>query len=91
MESPFSAMFALMPCGIFSIYAVVILFGSVISIGGLIIWILMLVDVLQRDISDFPQPDENQRLIWVLVLVFGNWIGALLYYLLVYRQAKQNQ
>jgi hypothetical protein len=38
-------------------------------------WIWMLVDCLGREPSE-----GNEKLVWVLVLIFLNWLGALLYY-----------
>jgi RsiW-degrading membrane proteinase PrsW (M82 family) len=38
-------------------------------------WIWMLVDAIKN-----PKLNGNQKLIWVLVIVFLNWIGALVYF-----------
>lgn len=38
-------------------------------------WIWMLVDVLRKDF-----PGENEKVIWVLVIVLLHWIGALVYF-----------
>ena len=38
-------------------------------------WIWMLVDVLRKDF-----PGENEKVIWVLVVVLLSWIGALVYF-----------
>lgn len=91
-NSPFQIMFSLVPCGlasfgmIFYMFIMMMLFA--VGIGITVLWIWMIVDALQRDIEDFPSDDPNQRLIWILLIVFGQWIGALLYYLLVYRKGK---
>lgn len=47
-------------------------------------WIWMLLDVVQRDENTFKSKDE--RLLWVLIVVLGNWVGVLLYYILEYRR-----
>ena len=57
-------MFALFPCGFG-------LFGLLLFV----FWIWMLIDCLQRDFGD-----GSEKLIWVLVLVFLNFVGALIYY-----------
>ena len=37
-------------------------------------WVWMLVDCIETTPSE-----ENQKLIWVLVVIFANWVGALIY------------
>jgi len=49
-----------------------------------IFWIWMLVDLLQRK-------KFEDKLVWVLVLVFLHIIGALLYYFLVYSKMKKGR
>lgn len=60
------------------------LFIAVFSTIG---WIWMLVDVIQRDESTFK--DSNGKLLWVLIMVLGGGIGALIYYFLEYREYKK--
>jgi hypothetical protein len=50
-------------------------FVALVSIGLLAFWIWMLVDCLQNTPSD-----DNQKLIWVLVIVLASWLGALIYF-----------
>ena len=47
----------------------------VIGVLAFVFWIWMLIDAIKN-----PRLDSNQRIIWVLVIVFLNWIGALIYY-----------
>ncbi len=42
---------------------------------GFAFWIWMLVDCLK-----FESSEGNDKIIWVLVLVLTNWIGALIYF-----------
>jgi drug/metabolite transporter (DMT)-like permease len=54
----------------------------------LVVWIVALADLVQRDPADFPQArsghyDPNERMLWVIAVVLGGAIGALLYYLMV--------
>lgn len=49
-----------------------------------IFWIWMLIDVIKRDFKD-----PNERLIWVLVIIFTHLIGAILYYLLVKQKGRR--
>ncbi|MGA2052872.1 MAG: PLDc N-terminal domain-containing protein [Opitutales bacterium] len=41
---------------------------------GLIFWIWMLVDCIQN-----RRLDSTQKLIWVLVIIFANLLGAIIY------------
>ncbi len=51
---------------------------------GIFFWLWMIVDCLKRSEKRFPNKGKNnERLIWVIVIVFLNVIGALLYYFLV--------
>ncbi len=43
-------------------------------------WIWMLVDCIRRDFKD--------KVLWILILVFANLIGAPIYYFAVYRASK---
>ncbi len=53
-----------------------IMAASVIfSLAALAFWIWMLVDCLQNE-----PPEGNEKIIWTLVIVLTNWIGALIYY-----------
>lgn len=46
-------------------------------------WVWMLVDCLK-----FESSQGNDKLIWVLVLVFANWIGALIYFFVRRRERR---
>jgi len=48
---------------------------ALFSIAGMAFWIWMLVDCLTK-----VRSDGNDKLIWTLVIIFGNWIGALIYF-----------
>jgi len=56
-----------------------------VSVTLVVLWIIALVDVLQRTDAEFPshQAGSNDRLIWVHVVLLLNGIGALVYYFLV--------
>jgi hypothetical protein len=56
-----------------------------IGLAGTALWIWMLVDVLTKE-SD----ENNNRLIWALVIIFTHWVGALIY-LIVRRPARTRQ
>ncbi|MDW7775820.1 MAG: PLDc N-terminal domain-containing protein [Methanosarcinales archaeon] len=49
-------------------------------------WLFMLIDCLQRPKRRFPTGGEYDRLIWCLAIIFVHFIGAVLYYFLVYKK-----
>jgi len=86
-EDTFATLFT-MPILCFStvIFPLIWCAVALISVIGIIIWIFMLIDVIKRGEKDFPGKDTNQKLLWVLVIVFTSYIGSLIYYFLVYRK-----
>ncbi|HXU31553.1 MAG TPA: PLD nuclease N-terminal domain-containing protein [Thermoanaerobaculia bacterium] len=44
-------------------------------LGGLAFWVWMLVDCLQKEPAG-----SNEKLTWVLVILFGHFLGAVIYY-----------
>jgi hypothetical protein len=61
-----------------------IIFSLVVGLGGLIIWIYALVDIVK---SEFRSP--NDKIVWVLIVLFATLIGAILY-LAIGRRNKLN-
>jgi hypothetical protein len=59
-------------------YCVLLIFGLIVFV----LWLWMLIDCLKRD--DFP--NENDKLLWAIIMLLGGWIGALLYYFIVKRK-----
>lgn len=51
-----------------------VLLGSIVGLAGTVLWIWMLVEVLTRE-----NDQNNNRLVWALVIVFTHWLGALIY------------
>lgn len=58
------------------------LFFFVIIALVFVFWIWMLIDALMRK-------KFEDKLIWILVIIFLHVIGALLYYFLVYKKQKR--
>jgi len=72
-----AAMFGFM--GVFwAFYCVLLIFALIVFV----LWIWMLIDCLKRE--DFP--NENDKVLWAIIMVLGGWIGALLYYILIKRK-----
>ena len=63
----------------FVIYAIIVavIFGFLIG---------MFIDCLQRPRDMFPSSGEYDKLIWCIGIFFANFIGAVMYYFLVYRK-----
>lgn len=63
---------------------------SIISLGFLAFWIWMLIDVVKRDDNDFADNNsKDQKVIWLLLIIFTSYIGALIYYFVVYSPRKK--
>jgi len=66
-------LFAGLPCCcVGGVY--LLLFSLVIA--TFIFWIMMLIEACTKEPSD----NNNDKLIWILILIFTHWIGALLYW-----------
>ncbi len=61
-------------------------FWMAIMIGAFVFWIVMLIDVVQRKF-----PKENDKIIWILVVVLAGIIGALIYYFMVKRKDRKTK
>ena len=54
-----------------------LIFWSVLSLAGIILWIIALVDILRSEFSG-----HNDKLIWVIVVILAPFLGAILYYII---------
>lgn len=43
-----------------------------------VFWIWMIVDCAKRKFKN-----DNDKVVWILIVVFLNWLGALIYYFMV--------
>lgn len=57
--------------------------GLVLALSILAFWIWMLVDCVRNE----PR-DGNDRLVWILVIVFVKVVGAVIYYFMRYRHRR---
>lgn len=46
------------------------------TIAGMILWIWAIVDCATNEPSE-----GNEKIVWIIVIVFTNWIGGLIYFL----------
>jgi hypothetical protein len=49
--------------------------SGIFALATTIFWIVMLVDAIRREFSD-----STMKIVWVLVIVFTHFLGALIYY-----------
>jgi hypothetical protein len=56
----------------------------VLMILALIFWIFMLIDVAKRNFKN-----ENDKIIWVIIVALLSWIGALIYYFVIKKPNKR--
>ena len=54
-----------------------------ISILFFVLWVVMLVDAATRKFKD-----SSEKIIWVIVVIFAGFIGALIYYFVIYKNFK---
>lgn len=60
----------------------------VLLLAGLVFWIFMLIDCVQRDEKDFPPTFDNPKNNWTLILGVSfplglYWLAAIVYYYMV--------
>ena len=80
--------FMLIPAGFSCFFGIFWLLGILLSIGGAILWVIMLIDVVQRPDDEFPENSNNEKTIWLLLMLLSGGIGAFIYYFLVYRKGR---
>ena len=61
------------------------LWFAIIALGIFlfVFWILMIVDVAQRKFKN-----ENDKIVWILIVALLSWIGALVYYFAIKKSDK---
>jgi hypothetical protein len=48
--------------------------GGLIGLALFVFWVIQIVDVVRRDF-----PEQNTKIIWVLVVILLGWVGAAIY------------
>jgi len=46
-----------------------------LALAGTVFWILMIIECATKEPSE-----GNDKLVWILIIIFTHWIGALIYY-----------
>ena len=60
-------------------------FGFLIAILGTIFWLWLLVDCIQRKLKS-----DNEKIVWVIILILLGLLGAILYYFVVKVNKKKS-
>lgn len=53
-----------------------VMFLAAIALSLFVFWIWMLIDAIKN-----PGLSSTERIVWVLVIIFLHWLGALVYFL----------
>lgn len=65
--------------GVALLFTLLPLFGfalfAFLAVAGMVFWIWMLVDCVTKEPSQ-----GNDKLVWLLVILLTNWLGALIYF-----------
>lgn len=68
-------------------------FGSLIGLAFFIFWLVMLVNCLTRKLTEFrllfTQKFQYEKWIWVAIIVLGQVLGALVYFIVVVQRAGE--
>lgn len=83
---PFLALSNGVFCGFWCIWGLIYIIMFLAVIVGGIFWVFMLIDVIKRQDSEFPTSGSDQKTMWLLIVVLTNWLGALIYYFMVYKK-----
>ena len=70
------------------VFALFFLGVMAVAVLGTVFWVLALVDLLRRPGWQWPAAGQNQ-LVWVLVVVLGQLIGAIIYWLVARPALRQ--
>tara|TARA_B100001971_G_C18167171_1_gene524888 strand:+ start:112 stop:360 length:249 start_codon:yes stop_codon:yes gene_type:complete len=79
-----TGMFGYMHKGFGGMFPGFFMFGSIFGILILVFWVWMLIDVLQRNFKD-----KNEKIVWVLVIIFAKILGAAIYFFVVKNKDKK--
>ena len=53
------------------------------GIFSFVFWILMIIDVAQRKFEE-----ENEKILWLLIVILTGFVGAMIYYFMIIRAKK---
>jgi len=80
MEETASVAFA------FAFFAFYFLFIGTAMLCGIASWVVTILAIWDCARRDFPDP--GTRALWCVLIVMTRWLGALIYYIVIYRANK---
>ena len=84
MENLIGGIIGLVFMVIFGLFWLFWLLMMVAIVGGMILWVLMIIDVAKRE---FKNPDD--KTMWLLIVILTGIIGAVIYYFMIKRKDKK--
>jgi hypothetical protein len=70
------------------IFAVLVLVFVLVGLAGTVFWIWSLVDLLRRPDQQYAAAGQS-KVVWLLVVLIGHFIGALIYLLVARPQLER--
>ena len=68
-----------------------ILILIILAVALIVLWLWMLIDCLKRPDGKFKPGGDNAKLIWIFVIIFTGFIGALIYYFLIKKTDEEEK
>lgn len=59
------------------------LFFIVLAVFLTVFWVLMIIDIAKRKFKN-----ENDKIIWILIVILLSWLGAVIYYFVIKKDNK---
>lgn len=72
-------------CLFFMCWGTMFILIMALTVASLAMWVWMLIDVIKRPDEAFPNPGENTKAVWLVVIALTGAVGAIVYYVAVYR------
>ena len=76
--------------GIFGATMCIIVVSWLVGIFFFVIWIIMLIDLVKREDSEFPS-GENEKIKWLLIVILLGGIGAIIYYFMIKKKLPRKK
>jgi len=77
--------------GFVGVYVCFLVVAWLAGLFFFVVWIIMIVDCAKRGSMDFPDANQNSKLMWILIIVLAGSIGAIIYYFLVMRKMPRKK